>query len=498
MHDLGLILVLIMRTLWTAIIIILIHSVANATEPLRIPVEDVVQKSDHLLTVQVEDVIITNSSGNRIDNPEARTGPFTGNTIWLVCSVKKAHLSNQTLVPLSISIPLDSTMHYSYRQVKESHKNNPEPFLAVLQGTEFRPAYAGVFAYRLDKLSDILLLFKNKEKRAIQLLENKRKWENRKSASKATEETRNAALEIKNLNQIVSIKLNAATIDEAITPLLEQYTGKPLIIDNELRLSTTQVTFQSITVFDLLNKLALQNDAIVAELEHSLVVTSKCKLGVYTQSSVTPSSIKKRVGQITYHIQGADYRTLFNIISDKLEKNINTDNLPDNRKVSIFGHSKHSTLYLLEGALMVTGTRIKESGSNFIVEPVNSHCEPLTITKEPEKKSVDAISNPDCETTYGISEEERDYCSAGRYYKIGEQKPIGYIEIKKSETTRLALFRQPTGLIKVLIEGDYIGYGYDRIRKITRKGVYITKATSEETEELETFMPYTLAPLIPQ
>lgn len=119
----------------------------------------VVTESDHVLTVEIIDVDMINAKGAQINDLDAMTGPGNDNLIRLICEVKNIHHTNASDVPKIIKIPLDGFMHYSYGQVKKAHENDSYPMIVVLKGSEFKPAYVGIFQYPLYELETILALF---------------------------------------------------------------------------------------------------------------------------------------------------------------------------------------------------------------------------------------------------------------------------------------------------------------------------------------------------
>lgn len=133
-----------------------------ASLPLEVSMLKVVEESDHVLTVIVVDIDMIDDEGTQVEDLDAMTGPGLNNSIRLVCEVKQVHRTNAKEVPKIVKIALDGAMHYSLGQIKKAHKGKSYPVIAVLKGSNFQPAYAGVFRYPLRELETILALYDRK------------------------------------------------------------------------------------------------------------------------------------------------------------------------------------------------------------------------------------------------------------------------------------------------------------------------------------------------
>ena len=123
---------------------------------------DVVNKSDHVLTIKVVDLDMIDESGNVISDPKAEAGPGSKNVIRLKARVVKVHLTNSSKVPTFINIPIYTGSRYSLGQARIDNRGIPYPEIAVLKGKLFRPAYVGTFKYPIYELDTIMALFKLK------------------------------------------------------------------------------------------------------------------------------------------------------------------------------------------------------------------------------------------------------------------------------------------------------------------------------------------------
>ena len=123
--------------------------------PIRITLEELVKKTDHVFTGHVFDVDMIDGNGNQIHNTKARTGPGLKNQIRLIVKVEEVYTNGSKSIPSVLKIPLDSFMHFSFGQVKEAEKQTyGKKAIFLLSGKDFHPPVAGNFMRDLS--------FKNK------------------------------------------------------------------------------------------------------------------------------------------------------------------------------------------------------------------------------------------------------------------------------------------------------------------------------------------------
>tara|TARA_Y100000310_G_scaffold114877_1_gene113410 strand:+ start:1187 stop:1570 length:384 start_codon:yes stop_codon:yes gene_type:complete len=125
---------------------------------------DIVENSDHILTVTVVGVDMIDSEGKQILDENERTGPDSGNKIRLVAKVSKIHQTNSKNVPELIKIPLDPFMHYVFGDVKKRHDGRSYTVIVVLKGSSFEPAYPGIFRFPEYELETLEFLYKSLHK----------------------------------------------------------------------------------------------------------------------------------------------------------------------------------------------------------------------------------------------------------------------------------------------------------------------------------------------
>ena len=154
----------IFRAMKNLLLLIIFVSLSSfATLPLEVSMLDIVTSSDHVLTVEVIGVEMIDENGKLIQDPEAMTGPGLSNVIQLICNVKETHITNADKVPSKVYIPLDNFMHFSLGQIQEYYRGEPYPIIAVLQGENFVPAYAGKFEFPMYELETIKALYTLKQ-----------------------------------------------------------------------------------------------------------------------------------------------------------------------------------------------------------------------------------------------------------------------------------------------------------------------------------------------
>ena len=125
--------------------------IATASVPLEVTDEQLAAKVDHVLLARVVGVEMTDAKGKKIEDPKAMTGPGTGNTILLAVEIDEVYHTASRKPPETLKIPLDPMMHYRLGRVKESHSGKPKPFLLLLAGPKFTPAFAGVFSRSVER-----------------------------------------------------------------------------------------------------------------------------------------------------------------------------------------------------------------------------------------------------------------------------------------------------------------------------------------------------------
>lgn len=153
-----------MKKLVFILLMSLLSFQSHSSLPLQVSMFDVVEESDHVLTVKIVGVDMIDGEGRQIDDENAMTGPGKSNTIRLLAQVTKVHLSSADNVPEMLKIPLDPFMHYSFGQVASVYQDRTPSMVVVLKGETFLPAHAGVFGYPEVELETILSLFSSKAK----------------------------------------------------------------------------------------------------------------------------------------------------------------------------------------------------------------------------------------------------------------------------------------------------------------------------------------------
>lgn len=128
--------------------------------PLQVSMLEVVQNSDHVLTVQIVGVEMIDGEGHLVEDVNEMTGPGSSNTIRLLAKVSVIHLTSARSVPEIIKIPLDQFMHYSLGQIASVYEDRQSTMVVVLKGEKFEPAFAGVFGYQEIELETIMSLFR--------------------------------------------------------------------------------------------------------------------------------------------------------------------------------------------------------------------------------------------------------------------------------------------------------------------------------------------------
>jgi len=145
-------------------VLLFVSTGAFASLPMNVSMLRVVSESDHVLTVDIVGVDMIDGEGKKITDPESRTGPGNDNVIRLICNVVKIHASTMEVVPETILIPLDGSMHYALGQVQETYKGGAHPFVAVLKGPDLQPPFRGLFGYPIYELETVMALYSLKER----------------------------------------------------------------------------------------------------------------------------------------------------------------------------------------------------------------------------------------------------------------------------------------------------------------------------------------------
>ncbi len=166
----------------------MISSMAHASQPIRVTLEELTSQTDHVLIGRIIGVDMIDGDGKQITDLDARTGPGSKNLIRLIVKVDEVIVSNVKNVPDTLKVPLDPFMHYSLGQIKEAHSSEGEKFLLLLRkcpetilcspqppracrgsakGSDFQPPFPGVFGRSLSEKDKIIELMKsNKSKHA--------------------------------------------------------------------------------------------------------------------------------------------------------------------------------------------------------------------------------------------------------------------------------------------------------------------------------------------
>lgn len=142
-------------------IVLVFSSLATASQSLYVPLEQLTLYTDHVFIGQVVDVQMNDKDGKEIKNSNARTGPGLQNKINLLITIHEVLFTTASEVPKTILVPLDSFMHFSLGQIKESYKGRSNKFLVLLEGSNFQPSYAGIFQAMLSEKDKVLNLIKS-------------------------------------------------------------------------------------------------------------------------------------------------------------------------------------------------------------------------------------------------------------------------------------------------------------------------------------------------
>ena len=108
-----------------------------ASIPLQKSMLQIVNGSNHVLSVNIVGVDMVDEKGNQITDPNAKTGPGLNNQIRLISKVTKVHHTNSEKVPNEIRVPLDSFVHYSLGQIERHYKHRTVPAIFVLKGKDY-------------------------------------------------------------------------------------------------------------------------------------------------------------------------------------------------------------------------------------------------------------------------------------------------------------------------------------------------------------------------
>ncbi|RVU85574.1 hypothetical protein EOL70_06385 [Leucothrix sargassi] len=135
--------------------------------PLRVSLDVLANKTDHVLTGHVTDVDMIDGDGNQITDLNAMTGPSLKNKIRLIIQVDEVHLTTADSVPKKLAVPLDSFLHYRFGQVKSVHSFDGRKFLVLLKGKDFQPPVAGVFSRGLDELDKVLKIINQRKSKEV-------------------------------------------------------------------------------------------------------------------------------------------------------------------------------------------------------------------------------------------------------------------------------------------------------------------------------------------
>ena len=142
----------------------------DASLPLRVSLEQLVSKADHIFVGHVFDVDMIDGEGEQIEDLDAMTGPGLDNKIRLLVKVEEIYTKQTTSIPKIVKIPLDSFMHFRFRQIKNSEKSNyGKKAVFLLSGNDFQPPVAGQFMRGMNLKNKILQL-KNLQNKPIKKL----------------------------------------------------------------------------------------------------------------------------------------------------------------------------------------------------------------------------------------------------------------------------------------------------------------------------------------
>ncbi len=141
----------------------------KAGYPLQVKLEDLVHESDHILTGTLYKIDMINQYGIEITDPEARTGPGSGNYIRLHFNVDKVHFTNSSVIPSTVIVPLDPDLHYEIKHIREAEPTDGSPRLLLLRGENFNAPYVGVFQKPMEMMEQIFEIKREQLLKAEQL-----------------------------------------------------------------------------------------------------------------------------------------------------------------------------------------------------------------------------------------------------------------------------------------------------------------------------------------
>ena len=118
----------------------MISSMAHASRPIRVTLEELTSQTDHVLIGRIIGVDMIDGDGKQITDLDARTYPGSKNLIRLIVKVDEVIVSNVKNVPDTLKVPLDPFMHHSLGQIKEAHSSEGEKFLLLLRKCPETPA----------------------------------------------------------------------------------------------------------------------------------------------------------------------------------------------------------------------------------------------------------------------------------------------------------------------------------------------------------------------
>ena len=146
------------------LVVLFFPALAYSSFPIQVSREEFVENTDHLLVGHVVAVDMIDGQGREITDPSAMTGPGSKNLIRLIVKVDEVLISNATIIPDIVKVPLDPFMHYSFGQIRDAHSSEAGKLLLLLKGDDFQPPYPGTFSLSLTEKDKVIELMKSNKK----------------------------------------------------------------------------------------------------------------------------------------------------------------------------------------------------------------------------------------------------------------------------------------------------------------------------------------------
>ncbi|WCE05807.1 hypothetical protein [Pseudoxanthomonas sp. JBR18] len=135
-------------TRWIVFALWLLAGTAAATSIVRIPIDAVLAKADHVLVATIVEVDMVDQHGRQVTDRDAVTGPGSTNAIRYKLHVEDVLKTNATHVPAVLVVNEWGGWHKKLGQ--EIRLKLGSRSVYFLSGPDFHPADVAQFRYRLD------------------------------------------------------------------------------------------------------------------------------------------------------------------------------------------------------------------------------------------------------------------------------------------------------------------------------------------------------------